>query len=77
MAVRTRGTETQGHPTAAPGTGLCLDRNDLAGLVGALSRTAPRRGATRYRIPFELFAVAVISLTGHLGGFLSDVNGPG
>ena len=29
-----------------------------------------------YRIPLELLAVAIISLTGHLGGFLSGVNGP-
>ena len=28
----------------------------------------------RYRIPIELFAVAVIALTAHLGGFLSGVN---
>jgi uncharacterized membrane protein len=34
-------------------------------------------GLPTYRIPLELFAVAVISLTGHLGGFLSGVNGPG
>ena len=30
----------------------------------------------RYRIPIELLAVCVISLTGHLGGFVSGVNGP-
>ena len=30
-----------------------------------------------YRIPLELLAVAIVSLTGHLGGFLSGVNGPG
>jgi uncharacterized membrane protein len=29
------------------------------------------------RIPLELLGVAVIALTGHLGGFLSGVNGPG
>jgi len=28
----------------------------------------------RYRIPIELLGVAVIMLTGHLGGFLSGVN---
>jgi len=28
----------------------------------------------RYRIPIELFGVAVIALTAHLGGFLSGVN---
>ena len=30
-----------------------------------------------YLISLEILAVAVISLTGHLGGFLSGVNGPG
>jgi uncharacterized membrane protein len=29
------------------------------------------------RIPLESLGVAVIALTGHLGGFLSGVNGPG
>jgi uncharacterized membrane protein len=29
------------------------------------------------RLPVELLGVAVIALTGHLGGFLSGVNGPG
>ena len=30
-----------------------------------------------YRLPLELVAVAIVALTGHLGGFLSGVNGPG
>jgi uncharacterized membrane protein len=30
-----------------------------------------------YRLPIELLAIAVITVTGHLGGFLSGVNGPG
>jgi uncharacterized membrane protein len=30
-----------------------------------------------YRLALELVAVGVIALTGHLGGFLSGVNGPG
>jgi len=30
-----------------------------------------------YRLAIELLAVAVIALTGHLGGFLSGVNAPG
>jgi uncharacterized membrane protein len=30
-----------------------------------------------HRIPFELLAIVVVALTGHLGGFLSGVNGPG
>ncbi len=30
-----------------------------------------------YRIPIELLGVLILALTGHLGGFLSGVNGPG
>ena len=30
-----------------------------------------------YRLPIEAVAVAILTLTGHLGGFLSGVNGPG
>jgi uncharacterized membrane protein len=30
-----------------------------------------------YRLPIELLGVAIIALTGHLGGFLSGVNSPG
>jgi len=30
-----------------------------------------------YRLMVELVAVAVVVVTGHLGGFLSGVNGPG
>ena len=30
-----------------------------------------------YRLPVEIVAVAVVVLTGHLGGFLSGVNGQG
>lgn len=29
-----------------------------------------------YRLPVEAVAVALVVLTGHLGGFLSGVNGP-
>ena len=38
-----------------------------------------RRGGVlpNYRLVIELVAVAMVSLTGHLGGFLSGVNGPG
>jgi len=31
----------------------------------------------RYRLTIEILGVGVIALTGHLGGFLSGVNGPG
>jgi len=30
-----------------------------------------------YRLPVEVVAVVIVALTGHLGGFLSGVNGPG
>jgi len=30
-----------------------------------------------YRFALELLAVGIVALTGHLGGFLSGVNGPG
>jgi uncharacterized membrane protein len=31
----------------------------------------------KYRLAIEVLAVGVVALTGHLGGFLSGVNGPG
>ena len=37
--------EGQRHFAAAPPTGMCLDCNDLAGLVGALSRASRTAGA--------------------------------
>ena len=42
-------------------------------------RTKRRQGAVLpgYRLPIEAVAVAVLTVTGHLGGFLSGVNGPG
>ncbi len=30
-----------------------------------------------YRLAIEFLAVGIVALTGHLGGFLSGVNGPG
>ncbi len=30
-----------------------------------------------YRLPIEALGVALVTITGHLGGFLSGVNGPG
>ena len=41
------------------------------------ARTRPKYLLPGYRIPLELIAVALVGLTGHLGGFLSGVNGPG
>ena len=42
-------------------------------------RAKRRQGAVLpgYRLPIEAVAVAILTLTGHLGGFLSGVNGPG
>jgi uncharacterized membrane protein len=34
-------------------------------------------GLPHYRIALEFLGVGIIALTGHLGGFLSGVNGPG
>jgi uncharacterized membrane protein len=42
-------------------------------------RTQRRQGAVLpgYRLPIEAVAAVIVALTGHLGGFLSGVNGPG
>ena len=42
-------------------------------------RTLRKQGAVLpgYRLPIEAVAVAILAVTGHLGGFLSGVNGPG
>jgi uncharacterized membrane protein len=42
-------------------------------------RTRSSQGETPpgYRLPIEVVAVFIVALTGHLGGFLSGVNGPG
>jgi uncharacterized membrane protein len=40
------------------------------------ARTRPKYLLPGYRIPIELIAVALVGLTGHLGGFLSGVNTP-
>ena len=42
-------------------------------------RTKRKHGAVLpgYRLPIEAVAVAILIVTGHLGGFLSGVNGPG
>ena len=51
----------------------------LIWLVWWVHFRARRRGGVlpNYRLVIELVAVAMVSLTGHLGGFLSGVNGPG
>jgi uncharacterized membrane protein len=42
-------------------------------------RTQRKQGAVLpgYRLPIEAVSVAILTLTGHLGGFLTGVNGPG
>jgi uncharacterized membrane protein len=38
-------------------------------------RRLPERSLPKYRFPIEALAVLIVGLTGHLGGFLSGVNG--
>ena len=40
-------------------------------------RRFPERSLPNYRLPIEALAILIVGLTGHLGGFLSGVNGPG
>ncbi len=40
-------------------------------------RRLPERSLPKYRLAIEGLAVLIVGLTGHLGGFLSGVNGPG
>jgi hypothetical protein len=42
-----------------------------------LARRLPERPLPIYRLPIEPFAAVVIAATGHLGGFLTGVNGVG
>jgi uncharacterized membrane protein len=46
-------------------------------LIHARSARRPGMLLPGYRLPIEAAAVAIVMLTGHLGGFLSGVNGPG
>jgi uncharacterized membrane protein len=39
------------------------------------ARRLPERSLPKYRLPIEVLAVLIVGLTGHLGGFLSGVNG--
>jgi uncharacterized membrane protein len=41
------------------------------------ARRRPGESLPKYRLPIEGVAVLFVGLTGHLGGFLSGVNGPG
>jgi len=40
-------------------------------------RRHPTASLSMYRLPIEAVTVLLVGLTGHLGGFLSGVNGPG
>jgi uncharacterized membrane protein len=40
-------------------------------------RRHPAASLPTYCLPFEAVAVLLVGLTGHLGGFLTGVNGPG
>jgi uncharacterized membrane protein len=52
--------------------GICL-----AWYLHFRARRKPESGWHAGRLAVEFAAVALIALTGHLGGFLSGVNGPG
>ena len=56
----------------------CLSSATI-GLVWWMHRRARRRGEALpgHRVVVELLGVGLVVLTGHLGGFLSGVNGPG
>jgi len=40
-------------------------------------RRLPEKSLPKYRLPIEALTALIVGLTGHLGGFLSGVNGPG
>jgi uncharacterized membrane protein len=40
-------------------------------------RRFPERSLPNYRLAIEAIAVLIVGMTGHLGGFLSGVKGPG
>jgi uncharacterized membrane protein len=46
-------------------------------LIHWRARRRDRESLPKYRLVIEAIAVLIIALTGHLGGFLSGVNGPG
>jgi uncharacterized membrane protein len=48
----------------------------LVWLVHFKARRSPERIVPFFCVPLELLAVTVVAITGHLGGFLSGVNGP-
>jgi len=59
--------------------GLAFISSAMIWLVWWLHLRGRRRAESLsvYRLGIEIFSVCIIALTGHLGGFLSGVNGPG
>lgn len=57
----------------------CLSSLLILGVWLIHKRTKGTQGGVLpgYRLPIEALAVAMLIVTGHLGGFLSGVNGPG
>jgi len=57
----------------------CLSTVLICGvwLIHARTRRKQQEVLPGYRLPIEAVAVVIVALTGHLGGFLSGVNGPG
>jgi uncharacterized membrane protein len=51
----------------------------LVWIVWLIHMRSLRKGSVLpgYRLPIEAVAVVIVALTGHLGGFLSGVSGPG
>jgi uncharacterized membrane protein len=47
----------------------------LVFLIHLRVRRKPEESLPKYRLPIEAVAVFLVGLTGHLGGFLSGVNG--
>jgi len=59
---------------------LAFVTSALIWLVGWLhyrTERKPQQALPGYRLPLEFVGVMLVALTGHLGGFLSGVNGPG
>ncbi len=49
----------------------------VVGWIHFRALRTPARGVSGYRLPLESITTLIVILTGHLGGFLSGVNGPG
>ena len=49
----------------------------MAWFIHRRSRRNQEEVLPGYRLPIEAVAVVIVALTGHLGGFLSGVKGPG